>query len=82
MSQTELLKKGIKEVPIWCYGSNTREKLSKEPKYTLHEEDAKALKEAKILKKKMMEEDRKEAEEPDCKSVSAKKKSVNVQEEE
>jgi hypothetical protein len=73
MSQTELLKKGVTEVPIWCWGSNTREKLAKEPKLKLHEEDKKTLQEAKRLRKKMLEEEQTEASE---------EASVNIQSEE
>jgi hypothetical protein len=58
MKQDDLIKKSIKEVPIWEYGSNTREKLSKCQMYTLigdkavKENDARRKAAAKLISKK------------------------------
>jgi hypothetical protein len=81
MSQSELLKKGITEVPTWEYGANTREKLSKTPRFHLHEEDKAALAEARRIKKKLAEEERKMMEE-DMAADLEKKRAVNVEGEE
>ena len=46
--QKDLIKKGIKEVPIYEYGSNTQEKLLKSKKHKLKKENSELTK--KILK--------------------------------
>jgi len=61
MLQKDILKKGIHEVPIYEYGCNTREKLSRCPKFKLHEEDAKTAKKTAKMAKKLEEEEESEA---------------------